>query len=137
MARWRAKALELLPEFSAGIERFDSPYMLWIELGLEFRRAYEPPENLDLIRRFYMYADWCWRQRPQKELDLNNCVAVCFYEHLADHRAIRDDMPRWLSPDKFQAVSGLFEWRLGQDEFADLKRYYEARAGLFDANFGA
>jgi hypothetical protein len=47
-----------------------------------------------------------------KELDLNNCVAVCFYEHLADHRAVRDDMPRWLSPDKFRDMAGLFEWRL-------------------------
>jgi len=67
MARWRAKALELLPEFSPLIERIDSAYMLWIELGLEFPRAYEPPMNDGLIQRFYMYADWCWRQRPQKE----------------------------------------------------------------------
>src|SRR5262245_30277607 len=136
MARWRAKALELLPEFSALIERFDSPYMLWIELGLEFERAYGPPVKEDLIRRFYTYADWCWRQRAQKELDLNNCVAVCFYEHLADHQAVRDDMPRWLSPEKFREVAGLLEWRLGQDAFLGLRRYYEANAGMYESNFG-
>jgi hypothetical protein len=123
-------------KFAGLIEKFDSPYMLWIELGHEFKRAYAAPVNEDLIRRFYMYADWCWRQRSHKELDLNNCVAVCFYEHLADHRAVRDDMPRWLSPDKFRDIAGLFEWRLGQDEFIALKRHYEANSGMYESNFG-
>jgi hypothetical protein len=133
MARWRGKALELLPEFSTQIQRLDNPYMFWIELGHEFKRAYETPRNEDLIRCFYTYADWCWRQR-QKELW--NSVAVCFYEHLPDRRAVRDDMPRWLSPDKFRDLAGLFEWRLGQDEFVELKRYYEANAGMYESNFG-
>jgi len=67
---------------------------------------------------------------------LNNCVAVCFYEHLPDHRAVRDDMPRWLSPDKFHDLAGLLESRLGQDEFVKLKQYYEANAGMYESNFG-
>src|SRR5882672_10752098 len=133
MARWRGKALELLPEFSAQIQRLDNPYMVWVELGHEFKRAYESPMNEDIIRRFYTYADWCWCQR-QKELW--NSVAVCFYEHLPDRRAVRDDMPRWLSPDKFRDLAGLFEWRLGKDEFAELKRYYEANVGMYESNFG-
>ncbi|HTO81440.1 MAG TPA: hypothetical protein VMQ73_04350 [Methylomirabilota bacterium] len=135
MARWRAKALELLPEFSVTIQGVETPYMLWIELGHEFQDAYEGVPNDDLIRRFYMFADWCWRQRPQKELDLNNCVAVCFYEHLVDHRAVRDDIPRWLSREKFDALAGLFEWRLDHEDFASLNKYYDANASRYEQNF--
>jgi len=135
MARWRAKALDLLPEFSATIQRVETPYMLWIELGAEFRRAYGPPADDALTRRFHMYADWCWRQRRQKELDLKNCVAVCFYEHLPDHRATRDDMPRWISREKFEALAGLLEWRLGGDEFNAVKRNFEANADEYEWSF--
>lgn len=135
MARWRAKALELLPEFSAVIESSDNPYGLWIELRYELERAHEGRQNEPLVQRFYMYADWCWRQRPQKELDLNNCVAVCFYEHLPEHPATRDDMPRWISREKFNALAPLFERCLGKDGFDELKRYHESNAAMYESNF--
>jgi hypothetical protein len=124
MSRWRGKALELLPEFKATIDTAETPYQLWFELLAALQEAYQAPRNEALMRQIYLYADWCWRQRPQKEVDLCNCVAVSFYEHLVDHAATRSDLPRWISEQKFEDLASLFRMRLESDDFDALKLHH-------------
>jgi hypothetical protein len=59
MPRWRAAAIERLPELRDTIASADSIMLLWIELRMKFEDAYREPRNDDLIRRIYSYADWC------------------------------------------------------------------------------
>ena len=91
MSRWRGKALEMLPELKTEIQTAETPYLLWFELLAALKDAYVVPRNESLMRQIYLYADWCWRQPAQKDIDLSNCVAVSFYEHLVDYVEIRLD----------------------------------------------
>ena len=124
MSRWRGKALEMLPELKTGIQTAETPYLLWFEMLAALKDAYVTPRNESLLRRIYLYADWCWRQPAQKDIDLSNCVAVSFYEHLVDYAEIRLDLPRWISEHKFQALESLFRMRLESDDLDALKLHH-------------
>lgn len=109
-ADWRSQALETLPELSEEIKIAGSPMYLWIEICLKFQRAYEAPQDDDLIRRIHGFAGWCLQQArdTRAEHDLFTCVIVGFYEDIPIIKVARADVPRWF-PLKSAAVQRSFQ----------------------------
>jgi len=127
MAPWQQKALELFPDLQPDIEDVDANiYTLFFELLPRCLEAHEQGDT-DELKKIYGYAEWC---SHQKEKDLWNAAGVAFYEHLVDEPQTRDQVARWLSPEIFEQVSSLFEWRMGSEAFALLKAQYREQHHL-------
>jgi hypothetical protein len=77
---WRRKAIELLPEKKAVVEQADSPMVLWIELNLAAKRAYEASAIDDkFIRAVFTCARYCW---ASPDGDVSTAVVVAFFENI-------------------------------------------------------
>jgi hypothetical protein len=122
MARWRAAAIERLPEFREVIAKSESIMSLWIELHLAFDQAYLGEKNDDLIARIYSYADWCSAAPRNDDAghDPPTAVAVAFYEHIPQSKAAREDMPRWFRYEEVAACQSIFAYHIGQDSYREL-----------------
>jgi hypothetical protein len=129
MPPWRETAFELLPELGETITdpEIETPYLLWFQLRRAFEQAYDAsPRNESLISRIYQYADWCVAA-PRGETaadDLLTCTCVCFYEHIPQHPAARDDMPRWIPYQDFVGSEQIFRYNLTEEEFLALKGHF-------------
>ena len=136
MQPWKQKAEEMFPELDSRFEEADTPYLLWFELREAFERAYEQaPRGESLIRRIYQYSDWCVDQ-PQgqtAEDDLTTCVAVCFYEHIPQHPAAREDMPRWWKPEDLAGERSIFSYHLSAEQFTELRNYVSREGHRYDS----
>jgi hypothetical protein len=130
MARWRAKAIELLPEMRNEIQAAETPMGLWIEVCAEFALAYkDEPRNDDFIRHVYSYANWC-RQQPRSDeasRDLFTCVVVCFYEHVAKLKASRQDMHRWFTKQEVDENRDVLGYLLDPDEFDEMLELFDLK----------
>jgi hypothetical protein len=124
MARWRAAAIERLPEFQHVVAAADTVMALWIELGLEFEKAYRE-RNESLIGRIYAFADWCLKapQGPDAGLDPFTAAVVGFYEHIPTIPAARDDMPRWFRSSEVSENKQVFAYLIGEQAYQDLVSY--------------
>jgi hypothetical protein len=134
MPPWREKADQMFPELVSQFEEADTPYLLWFELRSAFEKAYDKtPRDEALIRRIYMYSDWCCDQpRGQTaEDDLLTCVGVCFYEHIPQHPAAREDMPRWWRAEDIQEPS-IFQYHLSDEEFRELRSFMGRESHRYD-----
>jgi hypothetical protein len=79
VAAWRRKALEAFPDLRRELTDKDEIFSIgapWFELLPMAKHAHEHGDQ-DLLERIYDLTFWCHRQR-----DLENAVAVGFYEHL-------------------------------------------------------
>jgi hypothetical protein len=120
---WRAKGLELLPEFAAEIQDAETPMQLWIELCFAFDLAYEEPRQDDLIRRIYAFATWGLMQNEEaKQADhhLPTCVVICFYEHIPRNPSALADIPRWFTHSEFRSLEAVFCSQLSENEYSAL-----------------
>lgn len=136
MPPWKQKAEEMFPELASRFEEADTPYLLWFELREAFERAYaQSPRDESLIRRIYQYSYWCVGQPEGQtaEDDLATCVAVCFYEHIPQHSAAREDMPRWWKPEDLAGERNIFSYRLSLEQFADLRDYLSRERHRYDS----
>jgi hypothetical protein len=78
MSQWRARAVELLPDLRAEIQRAGSPSELWCELWSRFRQCYEEQNgSAEMIRSIYLYAIWCTRASSFK---VREAAWIGFYE---------------------------------------------------------
>ena len=94
MSAWRRKALELLPQHRALIERAESPMSLWIDLHLRFRDHVASGE-----RAVLQYASWCTREGAGTgPSDTLTAVLVAFYEDLAGEKELWPRFKDWFSP---------------------------------------
>ena len=137
MLPWRQKAEGMFPELASCFEGADTPYLLWFELREAFERAYEEsPRDESLIRRIYQYSDWCAAQpRGQTaEDDLLSCVAVCFYEHIPQHPAAREDMPRWWRAEDLATEPHIMQYHLSDDQFRELRSFLTRESYRYDAS---
>lgn len=125
MARWRAAAIERLPELRETIAEAANVMSLWIELHLAFDRAYHNPRNDDLIAQIYAYADWCLNAPPNGDAghDPPTAVMVAFYEHIPQSKTARDDMPRWFTYDEVARNQPVFAYHIGGQGFQELLSY--------------
>ena len=131
MALWRAEAIERLPELRKTIESADSVMALWVELWLDFTKAYkQEPRNESLIARIYSFADWCVAapRGPDAGHDPLTAVAVCFYEHIRWHKPSRDDMPRWFLAADVEFARNTFSYMIEPAEFDELLVYLKSNA---------
>lgn len=120
VSAWRREALKAFPELRTELndkEEMFSVYALWFELLPRVEEAHRE-EDEDLLRRIYGYAEWCFRQGG----DLENAVAVAFYEHLFDERWMRPLVPRWVKPEIVTSVWPLWELRLSDGDFREVRR---------------
>lgn len=103
MAKWRAKAIELFPELRRQIAESPEIMYFWCnELRIPFEAAYDAvPRDESLIARVYAFADWCRRAPRDRDVgrDPFTAVMVAFVEHIPQHPAAREDMPRWFTPE--------------------------------------
>jgi hypothetical protein len=77
------------------------------------------------LKRIYGFAVWCARQ-PEKELW--NAAGVAFFEKLARHKNIIDELPTWVPKDVFENVSALLEDAIGEDGVKSIRRRYDHSA---------
>jgi len=127
---WLEEAKQRFPEFSTLFRenKCDTPYLLWFELRDQFHKAYEPPENANLIQRIYDYADWCCDQ-PQGETakdDLATCVAVSFFEHIPESERALEDMPNWFTLKDVTEMKAIFSYMIGSEGFTRILKRYNA-----------
>lgn len=125
MARWRAEALERLPELRQVITSADDVMALWTELEPAFEKAYrtEPPDE-SLIARIYGFADWCLRasRGPDAGHDPLSAV-ILFYEDIPAFRPAREDMPPWFPYSEVAENRQVFSYRIGDKEYEELVAY--------------
>ena len=122
MARWRAAAIERLPELRDVIAAASNVMALWTEIQFLFHKAYEEPRNDDLIARIYSYADWCASapSGPDAGHDAPTAVTICFYEHVPTDPKARQDMPRWFRYEEVVLMKQVFSYLTGEREYENL-----------------
>lgn len=126
MAKWRAKALECLPELRDAITSADRVMAVWTDLLHSFEKAYEAdPRNESLIARIYSFADWCVNAPRGSDAghDPVTAVAVCFFEHIPRHKLAREDMPRWFRYSDVAASRAVFAYLIGDADYDALLKY--------------
>jgi hypothetical protein len=120
MAKWRAEAIQRLPELRRVIAEAETVMAAWIELRMAFEDAYEaePPDD-SLIARIYSFADWCLDAPRNADAgrDPFTAVLVAFYEDIPTIKAARDDMPRWFTYDEVARNRQVFSYHLRPEEF--------------------
>jgi hypothetical protein len=120
VSAWRREALVALPEFKQLIAACESPVALWIELHLEFKRAFEA-SDASRVRRVMEYAKWCWDGRDS---DTVNAVACGFLEHLPDLEGIRARIPEWFNAADFERLRPVFAYHAGNEAVAEIEKLY-------------
>ena len=105
----------------------DTAGMLWIDLCLEFERAYQEPRNEDLITRIYAFANWCLNQDDEGPEHLPTIVCTHFLEHIPTWPAAREDMPRWFTREEVIGMREIFSYLVGEDEFQKIIKLYRHR----------
>jgi hypothetical protein len=134
MARWRAEALQRLPELRTQIDSAPGIMAFWGEAWFAFRRAYEQnPRNESLIERTYAFADWCANARrgPDAGKDPSTAIVVSFYEDIPTVPAARDDMPRWFTYAEVADSKAVFSYHLNDEEFGHLLRHMHRNRHLY------
>jgi hypothetical protein len=126
MSTWRRKAIELFADLRNEIQHGEATiYTVFFELLPRCRQAHRDG-NEEELQKIYGYTEWCFRQKTK---DLWNAAGVSFYEHLGDYKETRDAMHKWVKPDIFEDVAGLLEYRMGEKEFAKIrKQFYSNRS---------
>lgn len=121
MEHWRIKLIESFPDLRSEWEDLDETiYSAFRELNAKCQEAHDREDQATLAA-IYDFAAWCSRQ---EETDLWNAAGVSFYEHIIDHPIALREFPRWIPPDVFQRVSGLLQWRMGDEAFSELRARY-------------
>jgi|LSQX01.3.fsa_nt_gb dihydrofolate reductase len=124
MSVWRRKALETFYELRCYFDdKDDTIYSVFLALLPELSKAHKQG-NIQLITKIYDFAEWCLNQ---KDKNLWNAAGVGFYEHLVDDKSTLDAIPDWIKPYIFKEVEVLFEARLDEVKFKELKEQYNKR----------
>src|SRR5690349_16927255 len=118
VSAWRREALVALPEFKKLIAASESPMALWIELHLEFKRAFDA-NDASRVRRVMEYAKWCWDGRDS---DTVNAVACGFLDHLPEHEGMRMRIPEWFDRTAFEPLRPVFAYHAGEVAVAELEK---------------
>lgn len=133
MAKWRAAAIERLPEFRQIITDADNLMALWIELEMAFERAYQGSRDESLIARIYSFADWCGNAPRGHDAgdDASTALVVGFYEHIPSIPAARDDMPRWFRRSEVVENKQIFAYLIGEEAYGRLIQYMAKNERLY------
>jgi len=122
VSAWRREALLALPEFKQLIAESESPMALWIDLHLEFDRAFEANDE-SRVQRVIEYVKWCWNGRDS---DTVNAVACGFLEHLPEHEDMRVCIPKWFNRTDFERLRPVFAYHAGEVVVAELEKQYSS-----------
>jgi hypothetical protein len=103
--------------------------MMWMELHLEWERAYaEHLPNDDFFRRIYKYALW-GVARPQTNdasTDMPTAVTCAFYESIPLDERVIAKLHRWLTYDDCMGLESVFRYHLSEDEFQALRATFDS-----------
>jgi hypothetical protein len=106
MSAWRNEATKKLPELQHIIDAHGdgSPTKLRKKLHLEFKRlCRQDPPPLDLLRRFWHYAQWCMRRRDNAA----PAATMEFCERLLDTPACRKVLPQIMCRRDYEQAKGV------------------------------
>jgi hypothetical protein len=135
VARWRAAAIERIPELREVIASAENIFALWIDLSMGFARAYQRKSyDKALVAKIYSFADWCI-QAPRgclAERDPLTAVTVCFYEDIPTIPAARQDMPRWFTYEEVAENRAVFSYLIGDAEYDKLVQYMTANRRRYE-----
>lgn len=121
MSAWRRKAIELLPEQRRLIESTDTCSYLWTELGFVFSEAAES-ENIDLLRRMFAYAKWCWKE--SRTDDSINGVLCGFYEDVSGRKTQWWTVARFVESSDFRELESVFRYFLNEEQYKEFAEFY-------------
>ena len=76
--------------------------------------------NRDELQRAYDFALSCLRQGGE----LQNAVAVSYYEHVFDSWDIHREVAKWLHPEVVQECWSLWEYRLEEEKLKVLRKLF-------------
>lgn len=128
MAMWKRVAIERFPELRVEIQELDSIGAFWVELTLQFGRAYRrTPWDDSMISRIYSFADWCVHAPRNRDAgrDPLSMVVCSFFEDIWHTPEARKDIPRWLTYDEVAENSSVFSY-LGEAQYADMLKYMKS-----------
>jgi hypothetical protein len=136
MSAWRRVALERFPKLREEIERSENVSMLWTDLYLRFFRAHEEPVDLEMIRRCYEYAWWCFNE--SKNPDVTDAVGMGFYENLPTDKLVRQRLAEHLTTEQFEKAAGYIchfldpeQFNQFREEFKEQRRQVERKWGRY------
>lgn len=128
MSAWRREALLRFPERKRFIETADSIYSLLTSLQADLRATYAGTRvEPDLADRVFAFAAWC--SEDTRHWDLQNAVAVGFYEHIPDIPEGRRDLARHLPFAQLCDLHDLFYQMLEPAAYHALLREIQAVHG--------
>jgi hypothetical protein len=124
MSTWRAKALELFPEFRKRILAMDDRRDLWRDIEREFHAGLRRGDDR-MVAGCLRYAVWTLHPTPQARTlaDVSASAARLLHRHAKD-------LHRWIDRyDFMQAQKGL-KLHLGEDVYAEFEaRFLEKTRG--------
>jgi hypothetical protein len=134
MAKWRAKAIELFPEYRKGFWAFQrsrmSLYSIFFELKDDLDQKIET-EDHGWLDRVFELVEWCYAQRVRAP-DIWNAAATAFLEHMADTDERAKLIPKYVKPPLFEFMREEFHKRrerVGLGKSAELVKEYNAFHG--------
>lgn len=121
MSAWIQKAIDCAPELRT---EFEQPgltiYTVFIELVPIAQQAHLDNDT-DRLQKIYSYAEWCFNQKDE---DLWNAAAVCFYEHLGDSDATFPAFTKWVKKEIYIQIRELLSARLDEEKMKTADAYY-------------
>lgn len=126
MSLWRRLAIERFPQLHRTIADADHAGWLWYELRHALIDAYradaEGAKPLDekFVSGVYQYAHWCLHHRS---IEVRTYVVVWFYEDVADHPVLSQDIGRWMAQEDFDLLE--FAWRYVFKDEARVKAFQQ------------
>ncbi|MBW0149036.1 hypothetical protein [Marinobacter arenosus] len=98
---------------------------LWIELSMEFERAFLA-SNDDLIKRVLSYAAWSISDKSGKLPTEASTAAVCaFYESLPQNKKFWPFFRKWFPPAEFKRIAPFFSYHASADELDQIHELYQ------------
>jgi hypothetical protein len=124
-----------LDEFSDGPKSEDmlNLWQLWFILQMQYAHVYdEGPYDEELLRRIWMYWNWCGKQAERTETADDDPVTVihcAFTEHITpERRAMVADLPRWLPREEAEGLAYWFRYHGGEEGYAAVMKAYDDHA---------
>jgi hypothetical protein len=124
MSVWRAKALELLPEFRSQFLETSDKLELWRQVEREFYAARKRGDD-DLISRCLRYAAWTLHPTPQAKTinEVTTLAAELLHRHVGE-------LHQWMDRDDMKAAQKGLRWHLGEGKYADFEaQFFEKTKG--------
>jgi hypothetical protein len=118
MSVWRAKALELLPEFRSQFLHTSDKLELWRQVEREFYAARQRGDD-ELISRCLRYAAWALHPTPHAKAiaEVSALAVQLLHRHVGE-------LHQWMTRNDMKPAQKGLRWHLGEDKYADFEVHF-------------